>query len=107
VALPGAVTVEVGTSCTNNQVVNAIAVDVSRTAYKNARIVTSRDAVDCKAIGAVEGGKVETRTKPAPAAKYYVTLPGAITIGVGISCPNNQISNSVTVDISCTADGVT
>src|SRR4028119_974212 len=67
--------VGVGRSCPDNQVIKAIAVDVPGAADRPARSVIRPDAVNRKAVAAVELGQVEVRTKATVAAKHHITLP--------------------------------
>jgi hypothetical protein len=95
-----------GTVCPDNQVIKAIAVDVPGAADRRSLISSfDRDAVNRKAVAAVERGQVEAGTKATVAAKHHITLPCIQdAVGVGTSCPDNQVIKAIAVDVPGAAD---
>ena len=65
---------------------------------------SGRDAVNRKAVAAVERRQVEALRKATVAAKHYITLPRTDAVGGGKDCPDNQVIKAIAVDVPGAAD---
>ena len=91
----------------NDEIVDAIPVDIARTAYRPTRLVIGVDAREDEAPGAVAAGcreqaaQLEGGGKTRRAAKHHVALTGPIhAIGVGKIRPDDEIVDAIPVDIA-------
>ena len=73
----------IGAGSPDDQVGEAIAVDVARAAHREARAIVRVDAIEAEAVGAVEGGEVERATEAARVAEHHVALTGIARPRIG------------------------
>ena len=64
IRLFGIVAIGVGTVCANDQVINAIPINIPGTAHRNTGQVNCRRPINAKAVDAGEGGEIEGTTNP-------------------------------------------
>ena len=93
--------------CPDDQIVLAIIVHIARRADGDARIVSCRCPVDHKAANAAcNRREVNWRCIIIIPAKHHIACAGVIDpIRVGVPCPDDQIVQTIAVDIARRADG--
>src|SRR5690606_37697932 len=91
--------------CADDQVIEAVAVDVTGTADGPPAHVVPRLAIEAEAVGAVERAERDRRGKPAGLAEHHVARPGTEVVRIGIRRADDQVVEAVAVDVAGTADG--
>src|SRR5262249_5635997 len=95
-----------GMECANEQIVDAVAVDIAGAGYEVARVVKEIDTLEyepCTSIatcGWIETPQLEVRRKTRGAPKYHVALARVQAVWVRFGRPNHQIIDTIAVDIA-------
>ena len=91
----------------DDEVVDAVAVDVAGAAHRAARVVVGIDAFEDEARAAVaarrreQAAQLEGGRKSARAAEHHVALAGSsLAVGVGTIRADDQVVDAVTVDVA-------
>jgi len=92
----------IGTFGRDDDIVEAIAVDVDVAGNGAAAAVIGRFAVDGEAVGPVEIGEIDAGAEAALAAEHDIGRSVLIVIGKGIA--NDEIVDPVSVDIAGASD---
>ena len=72
----------------DDQVIDAVAVDVPRARDREAAVVIVVDPVEAEAVGAVERGEIEARREARGGAEHHVALAGVVpAAGIGAGAP--------------------
>ena len=102
IALAG---VAVGTRRPDDQVIEAVAVDVARARDRAAAVVTGVDPVEPEAVRAVERGQIEARGEARGRAEDDVALAGdLLPSGIGARRPDDQVVDAVAVEVARARD---
>ena len=92
----------VGTRCADDQIVDAIAIDVTRAAHRPAGNVQSRGALDGQ-IGV--SGEVDGHRKALIGAEHHVAGAGTVAaVRGGVRHADDQIIDAIAVDVARAAD---
>ena len=95
IALPRIVAIGVGIGGADNEVINAIAIDISRAAHRTTG-ATPINAVEDKAIAAVKVGEIQVGVKALVAAKDHIAFPRGV---VSIEGTDDEVIDAITIDI--------
>ena len=71
----------------DDQVGEAVAVDVAGRGDREAAVVTGRHAAELEAVGAVEGGEVEIGAEARGLAEHHIARPGKASMRIGSASP--------------------
>ena len=83
VARAGTVAVRIGAEGADDQVVEAVAVDVARRGDREAAAVARRLAADLEAVAAVEARQVDVRGEAAGLAEHHIARAGTGAVRIG------------------------
>src|SRR5207248_336655 len=100
VAGPGGGVIRGGAVGPDEQVGEAVAIDIARRAHAAPGDVAGRFAVDLEAVVSVECREVELRGEAARLAKDHVAGPGERAMRGGVGGSDEQVDKAVAIDIA-------
>src|SRR5690349_23145765 len=85
----------------DDQIINAVAIDIARRVHGTARLVEGGDAAQLEpAIPAVEGGEIDIGAESVAMAEHDISGTGVIAVRVRTERADDEIVISVLVQIS-------
>ncbi len=88
----------------DDHIVKPVTIDITGAAHRNAGIVKGFDSVDLETVCTDQAPQVDRGAKALVGAKYNVAFTGIVdAVGIGVQGTNNQIVNTVPVEITGTA----
>ena len=88
--------------CADNQVSQAIAVDIARARHAPAAVIVQALAIDHKAAAA-GGNRAQVNRHATARAEHHIAAPRAAAAGrVSLRCPDDQVGQAIAVDIART-----
>ena len=94
----------IGQRGADDQVGEAVAVDVAGRGDREAAVVTGRHAAELEAVGAVEGGEVEVGGEARGLAEHHVARPGIGSVRIGTAGADDQVVEAVAIDVAGRGD---
>ena len=92
---------------TNEDVVDPVTIHVAGRGDRFATKVTSIDAVEDEAVGAIQRREIEARVKPGIAAEDEVGLPSVFnSVRVGEQSTNKDVVDPITIHVAGRGDRV-
>ena len=88
----------------DDQVVDAVAVDVARAGDREAAAVVRVDPVEAEAVRPVERREIEARREAGVRAEDDIALAGGIAVRIGARGPDDQVVDAVAVDVARPGD---
>ena len=104
IARPGIAPVRIGAVGADDQVGEAVAVDVARRGDRDAAEVAGRHAAELEAVGAVEGGEIEVGAEARGLAEHHVARAGMAAVRIGPEGADDQVGEAVAIDVAGRGD---
>ena len=97
-----------GGVCPDDEVVEAVAIDVAGRGYRTAGVVARVLAMDDEAaVAGRDRGEVDLRRKAAGVAEHHVAVAGIVACvagAVAVECPDDEVVEAVAVDVAGRGD---
>ena len=104
IARAGIGAVRVGAVGADDQVGEAVAVDVAGRGDRAAAAVVRRHAAELEAVAAVEARQVEVGGKARGLAEHHIARAGIVAVRVGAAGADDQVGEAVAVDVARRGD---
>ncbi len=90
----------IGKRCPDDQIVEAVAIDVAGRGDRLAALVTRRLAIDLETVRTGKAGQLQIGGKPRGLSEHHIGRAAEGTIGIGAICSNEQIVEAVAIDVA-------